>query len=496
MNKISIKVTLLYISLAIVNIAFFTIIIFENQVDLIADNTKYEAEILADKIYSSMDTVSREINSDTDTGRQRLSGLIKHLDLLLTDYTLFGDDGVIHHTTDSTATLDDRAINAAMRAITNRDFQNRRYFTEVTEKPYAVHFYMPLIIAGYEESVLYFSLQMKDVSSRLGELYRMVFVIIAIIAVFHILFAFLLFGIIIKPIKDLHKRSIQISKGKLDARVQVRRRDEIGELGSAFNSMADSIQDTIGQLALKNEIMENELVMAGEIQTAIYPKQRKTALFELAVHHAPLEKVSGDYYDIFDMGKGRIGVLIADVAGHGVPAALVTMCIKELFSELTRKYSNPMQLFKAINSQVLHLLDESSGFFTAFFVVIHPDGSVEFTNAGHHPGYIMRNGKDTLDIMDSKGFFLGVSEEMSSSFECKKERVSSGDKIILFTDGIIEAQNEKQQQYEQERLLALVKQKYLSKGDVIIDHVMQDVTRFCGSVPRRDDETLIVIDIL
>lgn len=188
------------------------------------------------------------------------------------------------------------------------------------------------------------------------------------------------------------------------------------------------------ELAQKNTIMEVELQIASEIQNSIFPNLswRKNGL-AMAGHYRPLEKVGGDYYDIFHH-EGWTGIVLADAEGHGVPAALLTAMAKISFSEAVSRSKSPADILKYVNDS-MHRLVLSQGHMTAFFAAITPDRKLAYANAAHPPAYLLRKASPHITPLAAAGFLLGVTDRQGK-FELKNESLVNGDRLFLFSDGL------------------------------------------------------------
>jgi sigma-B regulation protein RsbU (phosphoserine phosphatase) len=270
-------------------------------------------------------------------------------------------------------------------------------------------------------------------------------------------------------------------------------KDEIGRLGIAFNVMAHSVQDTITKLEEQNKQMKFELLMASTVQKSIYPDIRKTKYFEAAVYHRPYMEVSGDYHDIYSLGKDKYGILIADVAGHGVAAALITMLIKERFEELAANYGDPKELLHRINIIFKDLMLDFEKYFTAFYLIIHKNTQALFSNAGHPKSILIRDGN--AHPLSVRGVLIGVSQIMKNSFQTKRIALKPGDKILLYTDGMIESLNSREEEYGIKRLSATAVRHSRKPCEEMLKAIVSDFIDHTTGKNQSDDETLVIIEI-
>lgn len=502
-NSIGLKISVLYILLALVNMALFSIIIYENQIDLIIENTKNHAMKLTEEMIFSIKKISSEIDDMGIFKADNREDVIKEIAELAKrkthDFVIFTEDGTPLHQSSPGISVTKEDVMNGIKAMTNMDFTGKQYYTTVDEENYEISFYVPFKVHLIEDSILFLKIKMQEIGHRLSNLYKLIVFIIVVIGVFHGVFAFMLFRFFISPIQNLYKKSIEISNGNYDARADIKQKDEIGALGNAFNSMAASIQEKITTLQRQNQIMEYELDLASGVQKIIYPKFKKNTRFNFSVYHKASGKVSGDYYDVFKIRESEFGFLILDVTGHGVPAALYTMIAKEMFRRQALKYPVPSDLFKNVNAEIFDILDTSesdgSTFFSAFYFTINKDNIISYCNAGHNQPYLIKVKEKMIHKLDTNGFLIGISKDSDGVYETKKEKVEKGDKIILFTDGIIEPRNENSEQYGTKRLIKAIASNFENTSDKILKSIINDLGRFTDINRLPDDATIFIIEI-
>ncbi|MBN1700148.1 MAG: SpoIIE family protein phosphatase [Spirochaetales bacterium] len=499
MKSLGIKLGILYLFLAIINISFFTILIHINQVDLIVKIKKYESIQFASDISSEIHEFVSTINQSLDQ-YPVVAALEKAVEeaclriLGKTDFILFNaDKRVIFESNPGDFSFDENYVMEAQNAITKREFSNR-LFTASFINDREIHFYVPLDILNIDPVILLFRLDVSDIHENLGIIYRIVTIFIVCIMIFHVLFGIILHRIVLSPINILSARSLDISQGDYSARVNLKRSDEFGNLTAAFNRMAQSIQEKIEYLDRMKTRLEIELHMASEVQKSIYPKLRKTKYFDIAIHHRPLIEVSGDYHDIFSIGNDRYGFIIADVCGHGVSAALITMLIKEKCEEIAGTCTDTREFLKQINHVFGDMVSTYDKFFSAFYMIF--DGkasSISYTSAGHMSAFAVR--EDKIIKLNTQGFMIGFSKNFSESFESKSMDLADNDKICIMTDGIYEVLNAERDQYGYRRLIDLSLKTAMLPADEMLKVILSDTSAFRGDCERNDDETMIIIDV-
>jgi serine phosphatase RsbU (regulator of sigma subunit)/class 3 adenylate cyclase len=246
--------------------------------------------------------------------------------------------------------------------------------------------------------------------------------------------------------------------------------------------------------------VSQEMVRAGRIQSSFLPEAvPQPAGWELAVTLEPVLQTSGDFYDFIPMPDERLGIVVADVTDKGPGAALFMASCRTLIRTYAEVYpSQPEQVLAAVNRRLL--LDTHSGLYiTVFYGVLDPAlGRLVYCNAGHNPPYLFRAPDgETVQSLPATGMAIGIMPE--ARWTQREVQLEPQDVLILFTDGVTEAQDERQALYGEGRLLEAgrsslaVSSEQKRRAEVVLASVLGDIRRFVGSAPRSDDLTLMVI---
>jgi two-component system, sensor histidine kinase LadS len=246
-------------------------------------------------------------------------------------------------------------------------------------------------------------------------------------------------------------------------------------------------------LAQKNEIMEIELVIASEIQKSIFPNLswRKNGL-ALAGHYRPLQKVGGDYYDIFHY-DGWTGIVLADAEGHGVPAALLTAMAKISFSEAVSKTKSPGEILKYVNDS-MHKLVLSQGHLTAVFAAISPDKELTYANAAHPPAYLLRKSMANIMPLAANGYLLGVTNQQKV-FEMKKESLISGDRLFLFSDGLYDHHKMEESVIDEIWMQNVLRRSLDMPLGAASSFVLKEWETTMHGAPIQDDMSFLMVEV-
>lgn len=249
-------------------------------------------------------------------------------------------------------------------------------------------------------------------------------------------------------------------------------------------------------LKQKDEIMETELEFAANIQQGIIPAEEDMQPWNgisFAAYYRPMGRVSGDYYDLFRKDD-CLYFLLADVSGHGVPAALITMAAKQAFSATITGGRMPSEIFKTVNELLLEKI-KTSDYLTAFLFKIDEKHQASYCNASHTKAIHYIHARNEYVLLDSDGMFIGAIAEAGNFYEDKSLKLASGDRIFLYTDGIIEHKNLQGEEFGVDRLIsALTDSQFLSLKEQI-NHVVELLKQFIGSAPIKDDISMFALHL-
>lgn len=278
-----------------------------------------------------------------------------------------------------------------------------------------------------------------------------------------------------------------------------------GLTGNSIDSLA-AVQSLASQIAsavyrakvhletLAFQKMEQELEFAGRIQNSFLPDQvPQVSGWQLTATLEPARQTSGDFYDFIPLEDGRIGILVADVADKGTGAALYMALSRTLIRTFAMQYSDqPALALAKANDRILGDT-QSDQFVTVFYGVLDSQsGALTYANAGHNPAYLIRNKADSeVESLMRTGIPLGMFDEMSWNQD--QVTLEPGDVLLLYTDGVTEAQDASQALYEDYRLLATSKANLDKNAKEIETAIVESIRDFVGDAPQFDDITLLVV---
>lgn len=245
------------------------------------------------------------------------------------------------------------------------------------------------------------------------------------------------------------------------------------------------------------ESIKSDLAIAGEIQQTILPQvfppfPELAAVVDIYASMTPAKDVGGDFYDFFRIDENRIGLVIADVSGKGVPASLF-MAVSRTLLRATALRGGPSGECLTYVNKLLCKESLDSMFVTVFYGIYDcRTGVMDYTNAGHNPPYILRHNRTVEALPVAANFVVGVFDDLI--FESAELQFEPGDSLLMYTDGVTEAFNEQKEQFAEKRLeetMGNVPEKASARD--IATEMLQKVKVFAGNYPQSDDITLLAV---
>lgn len=242
--------------------------------------------------------------------------------------------------------------------------------------------------------------------------------------------------------------------------------------------------------ALEKQVMERELELAAMIQREILPREipQHTGL-ELATIAVPAKQLGGDYHTFFDPGDGSLGICLADVSGKSVPAAILVSALHAAIQLLVREDRDLGEIATELNSHI-HRWSAENKFATLVLATVDRDAEViRYVNAGHNPAWIIHQGRSTA--LNSNGLPIGLLGQ--SRYSVQRAVFRPGSLLAIYSDGISEAENENDEEFGEERLEKLLIENENMPLAELARAIERRVEEFAGSVPQKDDQTLVLV---
>lgn len=298
------------------------------------------------------------------------------------------------------------------------------------------------------------------------------------------------------PLIMLGQDAVEISGGNFDHRAKIYENDEVGDLAVHFNNMSCSLKQYIADLTAvtaEKERIGAELHVATQIQAdmlpRVFPPFPDRHEFELYASMDPAKEVGGDFYDFFLIDDDHIGLVMADVSGKGVPAALFMVIAKTLIKNRALLGGSPSEVLSYANDQLCEG-NEAELFVTVWFAIVTiSTGKAIAANAGHeHPAVCRAGGRFELDVYKHSP---AVATMEGIRFREHEFELHPGDHIFAYTDGVAEATNLNDELYGTDRMLDVLNSDPERDAAEMLKCVKEDIDRFVGEAPQFDDITML-----
>lgn len=299
------------------------------------------------------------------------------------------------------------------------------------------------------------------------------------------------------PIISLSHDVEEISGGNLDYRAKIYDNDEIGDLAKSFNAMAVSLKDYINNLAsitAEKERISTELNVATQIQADMLPRifpafpERKE--FDIYASMNPAKEVGGDFYDFFFIDDKHLALVMADVSGKGVPAALFMVISKTLIKTRALMGGTPSEILYDVNNQLCEGNDAGL-FVTVWLGILDIEtGKITAANAGHEYPALKRVDNPSFELLKDKHTpAVATIEEIR--FKNYEIELNPGDVLFIYTDGVAEATNSSEELYGTDRMIEDLNKYTDAKIDELLINMKKEVDKFTGDAPQFDDITML-----
>ena len=276
---------------------------------------------------------------------------------------------------------------------------------------------------------------------------------------------------------------------------RIKNRDELGVLAKAVEKMSADMNRYISDLTTataEKERLGAELNVATQIQAEmlprVFPPYENHPEIELFASMTPAKEVGGDFYDFYMTDDDHFAVVVGDVSGKGVPAALFMVIAKTLLKDAAYQFATPAEIFNHVNN-ILCETNESGLFVTCWMAILEiSTGRIQFANAGHTAPLLLHNGQVSY-LTVKPNLMLAAMEGIP--YKNHEIRIDAGDRLFIYTDGITEATNKSNELYGEERLLKVFEKTTGKSSKEILSIVQSDIDAFVQDAPQFDDITML-----
>lgn len=288
-----------------------------------------------------------------------------------------------------------------------------------------------------------------------------------------------------------------------ELRARVRNILEVRLLHQKAQEHGRVLEETVRELEASREVIrlktleeqkkrEEELSLAQQTQESLLPRcLPRFENFRIHAFNNPTRYVGGDFYDFLQLRSGEWMGVLADVSGKGMSAALLSSMVLGALSMEFHGGTPPEEVLQRVN----RLLREKSlpfQFVTLFLFVLGPDGAGQFISAGHNIAYLFRSATRKIEALGPEAFALGMFDD--ACYPARPLRLATGDILVVYSDGLTDAENQCEEMFSEERLLQLIHQEAPAGSQALEHKLLQAIEEFTQGVPQTDDITLVIVE--
>lgn len=365
------------------------------------------------------------------------------------------------------------------------------------------------VLVAVNSRIFALNAQLLGVLGRFSEFPVVAFIVVGAvflqIELFALIIGILLTRSITSTVNRLQVATERVRAGDFAHRIGLPARDQLSALGTAFDTMTASVERLLVESREKTRL-ENELNIAREVQRQLFPQSSP----EIEGAHIfgecrPAGGVSGDYYDFLELGRRQVGLVLGDVSGKGIYAALLMAGIQsavrgQVFDATypSKRNGEPHDrsfstagLIERLNRQIFENTPDAK--YATFFYAIFdaPNRSLMYTNAGHPPPFLFR--KSSLSKLEEGGTVLGIFPD--SRYEQRQVQLEHGDVLFAYTDGLVEPENSYGEEFGEARLLNAVRESLGGPPEVMAEGVYRAIADWTGGGELQDDMTMLYLQV-
>lgn len=361
-----------------------------------------------------------------------------------------------------------------------------------------IDFARPVVSRGRVKiGEIHIGMSYEVIEDTLRQAYIRIMLITFIVMVFSVLASIITAARLTGPIEELANGARIVGEGNLGYRMNLKSKNELGMLAGTFNAMTEGLKKA-QETALEKHAMEKELEIAGKIQLSLIPqKMPHIEGYEVSSYYQAAKLVGGDYYDVIPIEKNKYGFIMADVSGKGVPAALVMAMASSILRAQAAKTRDPRECVINFNNELFSRMTRGM-FLTVFYGILDTaKNTLDFVSAAHNETMIIRKKTAKAELLAPDGFPAGIGsgpDMLEARLTTVKVPIETGDRIIVYTDGIFEAMNEKHEQLGMRRFVEIIEKNSGKSTPRLKEEVIGAVSDFTKGAEQFDDMALLIIE--
>lgn len=317
-----------------------------------------------------------------------------------------------------------------------------------------------------------------------GDVFRRLIGVAVMALVGSIVINIVLIRLVTRPIGQLVSTVRTVAQGTLGAQAEEFQSAEFDFLAGEINAMSSALAAADGN-------RKAQLQKAREIQEHVLPRNVDVPRLNVAHVFQPADDVSGDYYDVLSLGDGKWLFCVADVTGHGIPAAMTAATLKTLLLQATEHLTCPAEILRFVSERLSSIM--LPGDFVSMLLAraFPPMKSLQYASAGHEPA-LLAAPDGTLEELSSTGPLLAIVDD--AAWKAESRTVAYGARLLMVTDGIVETFNEKEECFGRQRLAEAFQSSRHLSVEQAARHIAQQLTTYRNAARPRDDVTLLLVE--
>jgi len=356
---------------------------------------------------------------------------------------------------------------------------------------------MPIKVRGAKIGEAHVAVSQNSIKQAVAETRKGIALVAVVIMLIGIIGILVLVSVIIGSLGEVTEDIAAIGDGDLDRKIVTTRGDEIGRIAHAVKIMTKKLKRA-RQVLIERERMKREMQIAKEIQQTLLPRSLPQFHgFMIDAYYQSAMEVGGDYYDILQIDENHFGIVIGDVSGKGVAGSLIMAMVRSIMKIEAPKNPSPHRLLTVLDTTLRDDIPEGM-FITLFYVVFDlKEYEITYCCAGHNPAYYI-DSQRKLITLKPEGTPLGISALQKADFvsllQEEKKKFNPGEILVLYTDGVTEAMNNRKEQFGEARFEKLLKERAASSTPGLFKRILiNEIEIFTGKEPQSDDITLLII---
>jgi phosphoserine phosphatase RsbU/P len=346
-----------------------------------------------------------------------------------------------------------------------------------------------VLITPYEEILKQADQAKQYVEGRVDEIVTFTTYVIFGAILLVVILAFLFSRTITRPINALEEAAKHLSRGEFDSQVNIRSRDEFGDMGKIFNSVGPRLKELYQ--------VRNSLALAMEVQQNLLPKHDPSIEgVDIAGKSIYYDETGGDYYDFLEdeHDPSKIGIIVGDVSDHGIPSALLMTTARAFLRQRSTGPGTIRDIVSDVNRLLAKDVGTSGRFMSLFYAEIAPrERYIRWVRAGHDPALLYDPDTDAFSELSGRGLPLGAFED--TEYEETKKAITPGQIITIGTDGIWEIVNSQGVMFGKKNLKEVIRSQAKKSAKEIVSSIIEATDEFRGPVERQDDITIVIIKV-